>query len=194
MGKNILWVGLWLFYSSFACAVSLNLKEYSLKALGTTTPLGVDITTVLKQSPESMKAKLSLEKRKVSGEVRVALQFLDTGLSLRNKHLYDLIKVSEHPEAIFTFTHWIIPRSQGKLSVEGLPFKGNLQFFKANRPIEGLVKMEYDGKKIQATFHFEILLSQFGITPPSFMGVRVRDKVSVEVTLGLELEKEEQQE
>ena len=97
------------------------------------------------------------------------LSKLDTGIPLRNKHLKDnYLHVAKFPTATIS-----------DLAVKDAASKGTftamLEIHGSKKPVQGSIEVK-DG---QYKGSFEIDLPEFGIERPSFMGVKVVDKVAI---------------
>lgn len=104
----------------------------------------------------------------VASNIVVKLSQLDTGIELRNEHTREYLKVSEFPEAILLHAQG----SQGKGS-------GRIKIMGQEKDIQGTYTV--DGKMLRAKF--PLSLKEFGITGIRYMGVGVKDQITVNVTL-----------
>jgi polyisoprenoid-binding protein YceI len=116
----------------------------------------------------------------VKGALTVDLVNLDTGISLRNRHLRNnYLEVQKGPDF-----------STAKLEnirVEKLPgkttFKGTMTLHGQQHEVSGTADVQQDGKgyRVQATFPLQI--SAFQIPEPTYLGVGVKDEITVQVNL-----------
>lgn len=111
-------------------------------------------------------------------KVSMDLTKLDTGIALRNKHLRDnYLNVTKFPTAVMTE---IEAKDIDGLIKKGVAskstFKGMLELHGSKKPIQGTYEVK-DGN--QYTGNFEIDLPDFAVERPSFMGVKVVDKVFI---------------
>lgn len=100
------------------------------------------------------------EYRYLKGHVIVDVTKFETGLSLRDKHLKEVLEATRFPTSSLRF------KTDGKDS-----FTGHLTFHNVTKPISGI----FETSPIR--LEFNIHLPDFGIRPPSFMGVTVLDDV-----------------
>ena len=120
-----------------------------------------------------------------SGELRVDLSTLDSGIGLRNSHLRDTyLEVERGPE----FRHAVL---SGIVLDDPLPagasrhettFSGTLSLHGVQRPIEGEAELRRRDGRIQVEATFSVSLEMFDIPPPRYLGVGVRDTVEITVT------------
>lgn len=128
------------------------------------------------------KGDLKISNGKLNGTLTVDLKSLDTGMSLRNKHMKEkYLKVKAFPEATLKINDYKIPQAWSlknpELEVQKIP--ATLMIQKESRPIVISAKINSKGK-IDSSF--DIKISDFKIEIPSFMGVTVADKVEVKIT------------
>lgn len=108
---------------------------------------------------DSKKSKITLD-----------LNALDTGIPLRNKHLRDnYLQISKFPEAVLTDVDAADIANPGKKNT----FKANLELHGVKKPIEGT----YEVKGNVYSGEFSIDVVDFNVERPTFMGVKVVDKV-----------------
>ncbi len=150
---------------------------------------------------EKLEATLSIDQQKLSGEISLPLASLDTGLEIRDEHMKKkYLEVEKAPQAILRFESFELPMDLEKclLSKEKSRFKGTLELHQVSRVIEGdflltkLVRLPSDstGKseidRSEVVANFSLALSDFNIEIPSYMGIKVADRVEIEVKLELE--------
>lgn len=117
----------------------------------------------------------------LSGKFIIPLKTLDTGMSLRNKHMKEkYLKTEEFPEAILVIENYKLPEgwSYEKAELSKQKISGTLQIHGVKKPIEIVCSITPDKKM---TSEFDIKISDFAVEIPSFMGVTVADKVNVKV-------------
>jgi polyisoprenoid-binding protein YceI len=118
------------------------------------------------------------------GDLSVDLGTLDTGISLRNDHLRNkYLEVGRGPgfdRAVLSEIHLGDgdPRGvQGKTH-----FSGTFLLHGTKRPIAGPATVRQEGKGVRVEASFPVTVSEFGIEKPQYLGVGVKDQVSVTVT------------
>jgi polyisoprenoid-binding protein YceI len=77
---------------------------------------------------------------------------------------------------------------EAKLTFAGLPFSAQMKTFKAKLLLHGVEKEIFGtctvaGGDLKTLADFEITLSDFNIEIPSYMGIKVADKVKVSVLI-----------
>lgn len=99
------------------------------------------------------------------GRISVPIQSLETGLSLRDRHMRDnYFEATKYPQAVLT-------EAEGK---DGT-FKGRLQVHGVQKEVQGTYSIQ--SERLEATF--KCRLSDFRIKQASYMGVGVEDEVTV---------------
>lgn len=117
---------------------------------------------------------------KASGVLKMNLDTLKTGISLRDDHMKNkYLNVKEFPTAELEIINVIVPEK-----LKGTkPFNGKLTLHGVTKNVEGVVKfngLKKDKAKIDA--EFDIKISDFNIELPSFKGITVAEDVKVKVS------------
>ena len=124
-----------------------------------------------------------------SGELRVDLATLDTGIELRNRHLRgDYLEVERGPDFRQAVLSGIVlddppPAGGGRRDTR---FSGSLVLHGVRRAIEGEAELRRRGGRVQVEAVFPLSLEAFGIPPPRYLGIGVRDAVEVTVRFDAE--------
>ena len=121
------------------------------------------------------------ESGSVSGMVQVDLTTLETGIGLRVQHMKDkYLKIHRSPTlTVATLEEILIERAE-----EGsMPFHGRLTLHGEQHTISGIADLQAQshGGGVRVRARFPISLAAFGIQPPHYLGVGVRDEVQVQV-------------
>ena len=124
----------------------------------------------------------------LGGELSVDLATLDTGIGLRNEHLKSkYLEVGKGQG----FDHAVLsairlggadPQTlQGKTA-----FTGSFLLHGTSQAVSGQATIHRDGKNVRVEASFPVTISAFGIEKPQYLGVGVRDQVTVNVSLTAE--------
>ncbi len=120
---------------------------------------------------------------RLQGEIVMDLQTIDTGITLRNQHLRDkyleVAKGAGYDKAVLSD---IVLKDAGDEAFQGrTPFEGTLLLHAVKKPVQGTVdvRAEASGKRVQA--EFRLVMPDFGITPPEYLGVGVGSTLLVKV-------------
>ena len=119
-----------------------------------------------------------------SGNLRVDLATLDTGIGLRNGHLRDdYLEVDRGREFREAVLSGIVldgpPPSPGGRRDTG--FSATLALHGVRRPVEGEAELRRRDGRMQVEAAFSLSLEAFGIPPPRYLGIGVRDVVEITV-------------
>lgn len=156
-----------IFLMSNAFAQDIKKCDVTFRATGSPGFITID-----GEGKSPCQGSLESKGNMTSQRIVLDLRKLDTGISLRDRHMKDkYLEVKKHPEAILTD---FSTDGQGK-------FKGTLELHGVKKEIMG--KYTLNGKDMDASF--EVKLSDFEIKIPSFMGVTVAEIVTVKVKLAL---------
>ena len=107
---------------------------------------------------------------------------LVTGIGLRDRHMAAAIESDKYPTAKLVFPDDVLHRAPGRADAAG-----ELTFHGVTRrvPVTYTVSGEGPGRlNVDATLPIDI--REFGVTPPSYMGVSVKPNVTVHVTLDVD--------
>jgi polyisoprenoid-binding protein YceI len=121
----------------------------------------------------------------VGGELRVDLSSLDTGIELRNTHLrekyLEVARGAEFATAVLSAVHL---DKAGTPTFRGqTPFTGTLLLHGASRPVAGQADIRAEGGDVRIVASFPVRLDDYGIAPPRYLGVGVKNEVQVKVSL-----------
>ena len=120
----------------------------------------------------------------VSGQLRVRLDALDTGMELRNAHLretyLEVARGDEFREAVLTAVELAEPFPPGVRGHE-TGFAGLLSLHGMERRIEGGARLVRRDGRVRVEAEFPLSLAEFAIPPPRYLGVGVRDEVRITV-------------
>lgn len=128
---------------------------------------------------------MNIENQMVKGELSVALQTLQTGLELRDDHMKTkYLEVGTYSLAQLSLNNVSLekPLTEIKDKKVSQKFTGVLTLHGVSKPVEGTFDLEPEGNKIKITALFALNLSDFKIDIPSYMGIKVADKVDIETS------------
>jgi len=121
----------------------------------------------------------------LGGEVRVDLSSLDTGIDLRNTHLrekyLEVARGEEFANAVLSAVRLAkadTPSFRGQT-----PFTGTLLLHGTRRPVAGQADIHSEGNDVRVVASFPVRLDDYGIAPPRYLGVGVKNEVQVKVSL-----------
>lgn len=113
----------------------------------------------------------------VSGELRIPLKDLETGIALRDTHMKEkYLEIERFPEAVLTFVKQKFPKKG-----EPVAFEAELFLHGVRQKVNGTGSL-VDGR-VKASFGLK--LQDFAITTPSFAGIKVSEDVSVDAEFGV---------
>ena len=121
-----------------------------------------------------------------TGELRVDLTALDTGIGLRNEHLRNgYLEIERGPD----FRHAVLsgimldeppPGDDGRYETG---FSGTLLLHGVRRTVAGEAELRRRNGRLRVEATFSLSLTAFDIPPPRYLGVGVRDMVEIAVAL-----------
>jgi polyisoprenoid-binding protein YceI len=120
-----------------------------------------------------------------SGQLAVDLRTLDTGIGLRNDHMRgEYLEIEKGPgfdKAVLSEIRLgdVDPGTfQGKSA-----FSGTLALHGSQRAIAGQAEIRREGSSIRVEASFPVVLADYGIPKPQYLGVGVKSEVQVKVSL-----------
>lgn len=120
----------------------------------------------------------------VSGEIAVDLASIDTGISLRNRHLREkYLEVARGPgydEAVLS--DLVLAEADGTEFRGKTPFTARLLLHGVQRPVSGKSEIRSAAAGVRVDAEFLLILPDFGIEPPQYMGVGVTSRLVVRVS------------
>lgn len=131
------------------------------------------------------KGELEWNGKVVKGVLRQELKSLETGISLRDKHMKEkYLEVEKYPEAKLTITEVKVPENAAQGSdfvAEGVPFQGKLQLHGVEKPVNGTARLEKKGQSLKVAADLPLKITDYGIAVPSFAGITVADEVTLNI-------------
>ena len=116
----------------------------------------------------------------LKGTLAVELVKLETGISLRDRHLrQNYLEVQKGPDfSVAKLDNIKVERLPGKTT-----FKGTLTLHGQQREVSGTADVQQDGKAYRVAASFPLLISSFQIPEPKYLGVGVQDEITIKVNL-----------
>lgn len=119
-----------------------------------------------------------------TGELRVDLATLDTGIGLRNEHLRNsYLELGRGPEFLHAVLSGIVlaatPLAYDRR--HKTRFSGTLTLHGVQQMVEGEAELRGRNGRIQVEAAFSLSLEAFDIPPPRYLGIGVRDAIDVTV-------------
>ena len=131
---------------------------------------------------EGTSAEVSVDAEASALIFKAPVAAIDTGIDLRNRHLRASLEAERFPDVTLR-----VIRADLKFPAEAAPSEGSV---KAELTLHGQTRpvvVRYEarsagpGVRAKGSFHFD--LRDFGVTPPSYLGVAVSPDVAIEVEL-----------
>jgi polyisoprenoid-binding protein YceI len=120
---------------------------------------------------------------RLTGEITVDLATIDTGIALRNQHLREnylqVAKGAGFDKAVLSDIHLADATGEG---FEGsTPFTATLLLHGVTREVTGKAETRREGTGRRVRAEFPLTLTDFGVTPPEYLGVGVGNRLLVRV-------------
>ena len=120
------------------------------------------------------------------GSLAVDLRTLDTGIDLRNSHLREkYLEVDKGPAFESATLSAIDVKGFTEETTDArTTFAGSLTLHGVSRRITGAAEIRRAGDGVRVKASFAVVLADYGIAKPRFLGVGVKDVVHVEIDFG----------
>ncbi|HYU41824.1 MAG TPA: YceI family protein [Vicinamibacteria bacterium] len=119
------------------------------------------------------------------GDLTVDLSSLDTGIALRNAHLRDkyleVDKGGDFATAVLSDVR--LDKVEASTFKGRTPFTGMLRLHGTRRPVSGRADIRFEGADVRVAASFPVRIDDYGIAPPRYLGVGVKNEVQVKVSL-----------
>jgi polyisoprenoid-binding protein YceI len=135
---------------------------------------------------DKLQSQLQVKDKSLTGKVTFDLTSLDTGIDTRNEHMKEkYLETGKFKDAELTLKPLTLAEDICKQDVklEKKNFEGTLKLHGVEQPIKG----EFDVTSKKGTGHsqvrFNLLITDYKIDIPTYMGIKVTDKVETTVDL-----------
>jgi polyisoprenoid-binding protein YceI len=120
----------------------------------------------------------------LSGELAADLASLDTGIGLRDEHLKDrYLEVGRGAG----FDRAVLSQIRLDAAPEGFQgktrFTGTFLLHGTTKPVSGPATIRREGSSVRVEASFAVVVADYGIEKPQYLGVGVQNEVEVQVSL-----------
>ena len=115
----------------------------------------------------------------------VDLSRLDTGITLRNAHLRDkYLELDRGGDFATAVLSDVRLDNVDSATFQGeTPFRGTLRLHGTRKPVTGQADIRLEGSDVRVAASFPVRIDDYGIAPPRYLGVGVKNEVQVRVSL-----------
>ncbi len=119
----------------------------------------------------------------MEGQATFLLDTLQLDMDNRAKHMKEDLEVTKFPEAKFvpTALPWEDPSKVLTEETDKKPFEGKMTLHGVEKPVQGTVSTKKTGDKVEYTFNFKVMLSDYNINRRTHLGLKVGNEFDVEV-------------
>jgi len=167
------------------CVAAVSLSLFTLSAAASHAALSSPTDTRVSfqvSGPAGLKIEGSTGELQVVDDgtnltVTIPLANLTTGISLRDKHMKDYLETAKYPTATLT-----VARGALKIPAAGAveaDAPGTLSLHGQTKPVSVHYDSKWDGSVFATHGRVHLLMTDFGITVPSYLGVTVKPDVDV---------------
>jgi polyisoprenoid-binding protein YceI len=148
--------------------------------------------SLLKIPGKSTRLEVKLE-REDSGALKGSFEFpldtLETGIGLRDSHMKEkYLETAKFPTAKLEITDAIVPAAffNQEAGEQPITVKGNLTLHGVTKPVEVQTRLVREGKGFTAESAFKIMLTDYGISIPKYLGIVIAEDVDVKIRFAAE--------
>lgn len=172
-----------LFLTSSLVAANYQLPvEGVVEFLAIGNPTAVQIKGTTEEKKDALTGSFDVKNLAVTGQAKLDLDALDTGISLRNKHMKEkYLETEKFRYATLQLKTLKLPQAfvDGNFESKDESFAGELTLHGVTRPLSGLVDIRREGSKLDMLFSFTLKVKEFQIASPTFMSITMADEVKV---------------
>lgn len=136
---------------------------------------------------------LELEKNQIKGRFKVNLDEFTTGIELRDRHMKEkYLETAKYSEAWIEIEKIELPEDflNVKKVYSAVPFQGRMSLHGVEKPIKGVADIDTTKDLPSVSTEFKVLVSDFKIDVPTYLGIKVADEVTVKTRMNLNLVKQ----
>lgn len=117
--------------------------------------------------------KLKVDAKALSGTIQLKLASLNTGIEMRDEHMKEkYLEVKKFPSADLMLSNLALGSKE-------TPFNGTLKLHGVSHAVSGKATSELDGKSLNLSLEFTLLLKDHAIEIPNYLGIKVANDVKV---------------
>jgi polyisoprenoid-binding protein YceI len=164
--------------------VDVTKSTNAVEFLTTASPGGMKIHGELSKDADAKPAtgSVTLKEEVLSADLKLKLDAFDTGIGLRNKHMKEkYLETAKYPESTLSIES--VNLTGKTASGDKVAFTGKLNLHGQTAPVSGKAGVTVKGDNLELELEWEVPLKDFAIEVPTFMGIRVSDKVAVRAQL-----------
>lgn len=136
---------------------------------------------------------LELDKNQIKGRFQVKLDEFTTGIAMRDQHMKEkYLETGKFSEATLELMKIDLPENflTERKVYSGIPFEGKLNLHGVEKIIKGVAAVDTKKDNLSVSTEFKVLVSDFKIEIPSYLGIKVADEVTVKARMNLNLVKQ----
>lgn len=168
--------------ASSALATSINTTKTLVDFLAIGKPSAIKI----RGKSEKLHSELQYKDKTLGGRFVFDLDSLDTGIETRDQHMKEkYLETAKFKNAELSLKP--LPLSQDlckeKVHLEKMAFEGTFKLHGVENPVRGEFDVKAENGQGHSQVRFEILISDYKIEIPTYMGIKVADLVKENIEL-----------
>lgn len=172
-------------FFSFATFASIDLENTKQSGEINFLAIGKPAMIKIRGVAHAPVTKAKINNNKMSVESNLVLNDLDTRIGLRDEHMKDeFLEVKKFPTAVLKIDDIALPNGfETKPSnIKDQAFEGKLSLHGKERKITGTFSLN---ESLELVAKFDILLTDYGIQIPNYLGISVADTVAINAKINL---------
>jgi len=120
----------------------------------------------------------------LKGSFEFPLDSLETGIGLRDSHMKEkYLETAKFPTAKLEITDATVPAAffTQETGEQTITVKGNLTLHGVTKPVEVQTRLVREGKGFTSESAFKIMLTEYGISIPKYLGIVIAEDVDVKI-------------
>lgn len=147
----------------------------------------------IKGTGGKLSGNFELEDNKVKGRFGVKMDAFTTGVSLRDQHMKEkYLETAKYAEAWIEIENIDLPADflKTKKVYSNVPFQGKLSLHGVEKPVKGTAEVDTNKDTPSVSTEFKVLVSDYQIAVPTYMGIKVADEITIKTRMNLNLARE----
>lgn len=140
-----------------------------------------------------LNGKLELENNQIKGRFAVKLDDFSTGIAMRDQHMKEkYLETAKYADAWIEVEKIDLPSDflKTKKIYSNVPFEGKMSLHGVEKPVKGIAEVDTNKDAPSVSTEFKVLVSDYQISVPTYMGIKVADEITIKTRMSLDLAKQ----
>lgn len=140
-----------------------------------------------------LNGKLELDNNQIKGRFAVKMDDFSTGISMRDQHMKEkYLETAKFADAWIEVEKIDLPADflKTKKVYSNVPFYGKLSLHGVEKAVKGVADVDTTKDAPTVSAEFKVLVSDYQIGIPTYMGIKVADEITIKTRMSLDLTKQ----